>query len=197
MTINKTPHKITWHKRILLLVIGIALLYGFWFDYLDSLRYPISATKFLTIGEMLGGNMIYQPWNIIGHLIPTLFLMFYNRKKLELALVGFLISTVVMDTPLWGIDVLYLHPSQHLWKENNLPTDNLWEWIAFYYNPIGTYGVWGSDWYPPAWLMFWSLPGRIALAGILILIQHKMEKKRGKLITFRELFKKDSSMDRI
>jgi len=133
---------------------------------------------------MLGGNSIYQPWNIIGHAIPTLFLLFYDRKKWEYVLVGFLISTVVMDTPLWGVDVLQAHPNQDLWKENGVPTHDLWEWIAFYYNPIGTYGVWG-DGYPPAWLIFWSVAGRIAAAIGLILYQHKSEKKRGKRLTFR------------
>lgn len=133
---------------------------------------------------MLGGNSIYQPWNIIGHGIPTLFLLFYDRKKWEYALVGFLISTVVMDSPIWGVDVLYAHPNQDLWKENGVPTHNLWEWIAFYYNPVGSYGVW-DNWFPPAWLMFWSVAGRIAVAIGLILYQHGREKDRKARLTFR------------
>jgi len=27
------------------------------------------------IGKILGGNSIYQPWNIIGHCIPGLFIL--------------------------------------------------------------------------------------------------------------------------
>ena len=147
-------------------------------------------SKVITIGEMLGGNGIYQPWNVIGHIIPGLFLMLYRRDKIELAIAGVLISTVVMDTPLWGIEVLYFHPNEHLWKINDVPTDNIWEWISFYYNPIGTYGVWGvGNSFPSAAVIFWSIFARIFAAGSLIWFQNKHEENKKEGISINGLVK--------
>jgi hypothetical protein len=179
------------------IVIIIAVIYGIWFDYLDSLRYSPSPTicntelcksKIIPIGDMLGGNRIYQPWNILGHLIPGLFLMFYKPDKIELAIAGVLISTVIMDTPLWGVEVLYFHPDQHLWIKDDVPTDNIWEWIGFYYNPIGTDGVWGaSNSFPSSAIIFWSIFARIAAAGLLILFQNKHEENKKENISINRI----------
>lgn len=178
-------------------IIIIAVIYGIWFDYLDSLRYSIPHTICSTklcetmvtpVGDMLGGNIIYQPWNIIGHLIPGLFLIFYKPSKIELAIAGILISTVVMDTPLWGAEVLYLHPNEHLWIQNNVPTDNIMEWITFYYNPIGTYGVWGpGNSFPSAAIIFWSIVARIGVAGFLIWFQNKHEEIKKENISINKV----------
>ena len=151
----------------------------------------------MTIGEMLGGNMIYQPWNVIGHIIPALFLVLYKTSKLEVAIAAILISTVVMDTPVWGAEVLYLHPNQQLPMAGNSTTPDLWEWSKFYYNPIGTYGVWGDP-PPSAALIFWSMVGRIGLAVFMIWYQIRWEKVHGEtslnkflMNKIKETFKKD------
>lgn len=137
---------------------------------------------------MLGGNGVYQPWNLIGHLIPGLFLIFYKPDKIELAIAGFLISTVVMDTPLWGVEVLYFHPNQQLWIKDDVPTDNIWEWIGFYYNPIGTDGVWGaSNSFPTAAVIFWSIVARIFGAGFLIWFQNKHEGRKNEIISINSV----------
>jgi hypothetical protein len=56
----------------------------------------------IPVGDLLGGNAYYQLWNVIGHLIPGLLLVWLTPKKVELFVAGALISSVVMDSPLWG-----------------------------------------------------------------------------------------------
>jgi hypothetical protein len=100
----------TWTKSTLSIVIAVAISYGIWFNLLDSLAYckqldnnnQFSHTC-TSIGTIFGGNQLYQPWNIIGHCLPGLFMaLLFKEKKLELFVAGVLISTVVMDSPLWG-----------------------------------------------------------------------------------------------
>ena len=91
---------------------------------------------------MFGGDRIYQPWNVIGHLIPGLFLVWWTPKKLELFVAGALISSIIMDSPLWG--VIRLEHHLPLWYindmgENFVNTWNLSNWIYYYYNPLGIY----------------------------------------------------------
>jgi hypothetical protein len=157
----------TWSRRMIIAIICVAISYGIWFDYLDSL---------VGIGTLFGGNIYYQPWNIIGHFLPALFLLLLDPRKIEFFLAGFLISTAVMDLPVWGVERIYAHHG-YLWLEHS-NTYSVSAWSQFYYNPIGTYGVWGST-FPTAMVMFWSVVGRLLAAGFLIWYQTKIEKEAG------------------
>lgn len=133
---------------------------------------------------MFGGDQLYQPWNVIGHLIPGLFLVWLTPKKVELFVAGALISSVVMDSPLWGtvrIDVHVLplwHIDNSQDSESFSNTCDIHEWIQFYYNPVGTYGVWDiNSSIPSAALIFWSLVLRSLGAGLLIWWQARQEEQ--------------------
>jgi hypothetical protein len=176
----------TWTKEKVSIIVGIAILYSIWFDLLDSLVYcegsPSSSNSIVdckSIGEIFGGNQVYQPWNITGHLIPTLFMLFLKPIRIWYFLAAFLISTAVMDSPLWGVERLLWH-GQPLWQQNHTPTYDFGSWIVYYYNPLGTYHVWDHNWlfpnFPTSSVIFWSLVARIS-AGVCILIwfQNKQE----------------------
>jgi len=169
----------TWTLRVLTIVISIAIAYGAWFDCLDSL---------VGAGELFGGNVIYQPWNILGHFIPALFMLLFFPKKIEMFVAAFLISTVVMDTPLWGIERLYLH-NGILWNQTG-NTNSLAKWIAFYYNPLGFYGVWGSA-FPTASILFFSIVARLGSAIGLIWYQHKLELSLNTRVSLKNMVKQD------
>ena len=175
-------------------MISIAILYGLWFNILDSVGYCINQDQLqsnrcdekcilLPVGKLFGGDQIYQPWNIIGHLIPGLFLVWWTPKKVELFVAGALISSVVMDSPLWGTVRIYEHalPLWHVYGqniENFTNTCNIDEWIQFYYNPVGTYGVWDiNSGLPSAAMIFWSLIGRSLGACLLIWWQNRQEEE--------------------
>jgi hypothetical protein len=149
-------------------VAGIAIGYGLWFDYLDSLP---------GIGALYGGNLYYQPWNIIGHFVPSLFMLIMDPKKIELFFAAFLISTAVMDLPNWGMERLYLHHG-YLWLQHG-NTYSLSAWIGFYYSPFGSYGVWGGA-FPTAAVMFWSVVARLGAAFGLIWYQDRLERHVGR-----------------
>jgi len=183
----------TWTRRRILIVVGIAVLYGTWFNILDSAGYCLNQAKLqstgcdvkcdvLSIGAIFGGDQIYQPWNVIGHLIPGLFLVWWTPKKIELFVAGALISSVVMDSPLWGVirvdghDLPLWHIIMNENEESFANTCDINKWIVFYYNPVGTYGVWDISGIPSAALIFWSLVGRSVGAGLLIWWQAKQEK---------------------
>lgn len=69
-------------KKIFVVVILISFGYGIWFKYLDSAKYCSDYGKVCKdIGNILGRNSIYQPWNIIGHCIPGLFLLLITPKR--------------------------------------------------------------------------------------------------------------------
>lgn len=166
----------TWDKKRVVIVILISIVYGVWFDYLDSAN---------GIGDDMGGNIKYQSWNIVGHMIPGLF-MFLTYRKLELFLAGVLISTVVMDAPLWGVMKVDGH-HQALW--NPAPTMSITSWISFYYNPIGLYTVW--NWVggqPTAALMFWSMVARAGCAFMLIWYQDRLE-SQGKEFKLTKIYR--------
>jgi len=183
----------TWTRRRILIVIAIALLYGTWFNILDSAGYCLNQQKLLSgtcdvncdvlsIGAIFGGDQYYQPWNVIGHLIPGLFLVWWTPKKIELFVAGALISSVVMDSPLWGVIREEGHelPLWHIaeGEQNFVNTCNVGTWIQFYYNPSGAYGVWNiSSGFPSAAMIFWSLVARSLVAGLLIWWQAKQEKE--------------------
>ncbi|HET6588605.1 MAG TPA: hypothetical protein VFG45_00405 [Candidatus Nitrosocosmicus sp.] len=174
--------KKVWTKKRIMLIILVSISYATWFDFLDSIAYcpasniPINC---LSIGEVFGGNHLYQPWNIIGHFIPALFMFFLKPLKIEYFIAVFLLSTVVMDSPIWGIERL-LHGNL-LWAEDHIPTTSIVEWIKYYYNPIGMYGVWDHDWifenFPSAAVIFWSLVIRIAVVIPLIYVEKKSNKE--------------------
>lgn len=154
---------LTWNKRIVVVIILVAISYGVWFDYLDSLP---------GIGALFGGNKIYQPWNIIGHTIPGLFMLILDPRKIEYFIAGFLISTAVMDLPVWGVE--RLAHGGILWTQHG-NTYSITKWMEFYYNPFGVYGVWSGT-FPTASVIFVSVFLRLIGAGILIWLQHHLEK---------------------
>jgi len=191
----------TWTKERIGIIIAVAVGYGIWFNYLDTAAYCVPPNKpvpleipdrvvnidkqqCIEVGLVLGGNVQYQPWNIIGHCIPGLFLLLLMPKKLELFLAGVLISSAIMDSPLWG--VMRLANNLPLWymveKVNFVDTSidlkGLWDWTIYYYNPIGPYQVWERPWFdnlPNAALIFWSVALRIIFAIILIVWQMRQE----------------------
>jgi hypothetical protein len=169
----------------------VAIVYGIWFNVLDSAGYcqyqkvpPKNCNEkchVIPVGHLFGGDMNYQPWNVVGHLIPGLFLVWLTPKKVELFVAGALISTAVMDSPLWGVIRLDAH-ALPLWylitpeAKDFTNTCDIGKWIPFYYNPVGTYGVWSiSIGFPSAAVIFWSLAGRLLAAGLLIWWQAKQE----------------------
>jgi hypothetical protein len=176
----------TWNKRTVAIVILVAIVYGLWFNVLDSAAYCNDKTKpenCVAVGEILGENNVYQFWNIIGHILPGLFLALYFKKRLEYFIAGIFVSSAVMDSPLWGVARL-LHGLPLWHSEPNNPyaiTYSLHEWITYYYNPIGDYQVWEDFWlfpgFPTASVIFWSILFRIILAGLLIYWQDKQERE--------------------
>jgi hypothetical protein len=89
-------------------IIVVAFIYGVGFNFIDSLNYCYNDKNLgyacKSVGDIFGGDLKYQPWNIIGHIIPGLFMLFYFRSKkeelaiVELFLAGILISTATMDS---------------------------------------------------------------------------------------------------
>lgn len=195
MNLSNKTLKPTWTSRRIIIVISIAILYGLWFNILDSAGYCLNQQELqskscdvrcviLPVGQMFGGDQLYQPWNVIGHLIPGLFLVWLTPKKVELFVAGALISSVVMDSPLWGtvrIDVHVLplwHIDNSQDSESFSNTCDIHKWIQFYYNPVGTYGVWDiNSSIPSAALIFWSLVARSLGAGLLIWWQARQEEQ--------------------
>jgi hypothetical protein len=188
----------TWTTRRIIVIVSIAIIYGIWFNFIDTIIYCYNNNSICkSLGEIFGGNFYYQPWNVLGHMIPGLFLLLYFRSKkeelaiIELFLAGILISTAIMDSPLWGVIRLYGH-DMALWhlvnsaQPHNEPTSNIWIWIMYYYNPIGLYGVWDGP-FPSAALLFWSVVGRIAAAVILILWQYRQEKNDKPISSIKDL----------
>jgi hypothetical protein len=187
----------TWTRKRIVVVIGVAIIYGVWFNYLDSAAYCDDEGIYencIAVGETLGGSTYYQPWNIIGHCIPGLFLLLIMPKKVELFIAGILISSAVMDSPLWGVMRFAHVPPLPLWhmegEINFVVTWSLWEWIVYYYNPIGSYAVWEDYWLAPglpnAAMIFWSVAVRIILAAVLIIWQNRQEDD-GKEFSLREI----------
>lgn len=189
MNSTNNGFKPTWTRKSISIVIAIALLYGTWFNVLDSAGYCQNKQELTSVscdekcdvlpaGDLFGGNEYYQPWNVIGHLIPGLFLVLWSPKKVELFVAGALISSVVMDSPLWGVIREEGHdlPLWVLGKTDFVNTCDVGKWIQFYYNPAGFYGVWEfSNSFPSAALIFWSLVARSLVAGLLIWWQAKQE----------------------
>jgi len=205
--IHHNRRRKTWTARRITIIISIAIIYGIWFNFIDAITYCYkdhgNNDICKSLGQIFGGDLYYQPWNVFGHMIPGLFLLLYFRSKkeelaiIELFIAGILISTATMDSPIWG--VLRLWHDEPLWHlvytpppiPHNGPTtgpalDQLWTWILYYYNPIGRYGVWGGPW-PTAATIFWSVVARIAGAIVLILWQHRQEKNNKPISSIKDL----------
>jgi hypothetical protein len=188
----------TWTARRIIVIVSVAIIYGVWFNFIDTLSYCYNDNSICkSLGQIFGGDLKYQPWNVFGHIIPGLFMLLYFRSKkeelaiIELFIAGILISTATMDSPLWG--VIRLWHDTPLWHLVNTPppphnesTGDIWTWIVYYYNPIGTYGVWAGP-LPTAAMLFWSVVGRIAGAVILILWQHRQEKNNEPISSIKDL----------
>lgn len=203
---NGRPHynkKQTWTTDRIVVIVTVALIYGVWFNFIDSLNYCYNENSICkSVGDMFGGNLKYQPWNIFGHIIPGLFMLLYFRSKkeelaiVELFIVGILVSTATMDSPLWGA-IRLLHGTP-LWHRVDTPVPphdepttgpafvQFGSWVSYYYNPIGSYGVWGDS-FPTAATLFWSVVGRIAGAVILIIWQFRQEKMEAPASTIKDL----------
>jgi hypothetical protein len=174
----------TWTRRRIIIIIIISILYGLWFNFLDSAAYcddSVDGRHCIPVGQILGNNDVYQPWNIIGHCIPGLFMLLFEPRKAELFIAGVLISSAVMDSPLWGV-ARSLHglPLWHIEGDNLFaPTYNIVQWIVYYYNPLGFYQVWGDYWLAPglpnASMIFWSIVLRLVGAVLLIWWQDRQE----------------------
>lgn len=79
----------TWNVTVIGILILVSIIYGVWFNFLDSAAYCYLNKEqeiCKPIGEALGHNNLYQTWNIMGHMIPSLFIFLYFRK-IELLLV--------------------------------------------------------------------------------------------------------------
>jgi hypothetical protein len=196
----------TWNVTVISILILVSIIYGVWFNFLDSAAYCYLNNEqevCKPIGEALGHNNLYQTWNIIGHLIPSLFLFLYFRK-IELLFVSLLISTSIMDSPIWGIMRLVLYENVGLWHcadgkcepthgcdVNYEQTSIVYEWMIFYYNPFGFYPVWEDYWpiecSPTSALIFWSLVLRVSIAIVIIGWQERVEKKGKRFSIIKEL----------
>ena len=131
-------------------------------------------------------------------MIPGLFLLlfFWNKKEelaiIELFLAGILISSAVMDSPIWGVVRLFGHDNMPLWhlvsypKPHNEPTRDIWVWVGYYYNHIGLCGVWDGP-FPTAAVLFWSVVGRFAAAAFLIVWQYIQEKNDKPISSIKDL----------
>jgi hypothetical protein len=203
---NSRTYDKTWTKKRLGIVIAVSIVYGIWFNLIDSVAFCQYSSKdsggsCKSIGEIFGGQEFYQSWNIVGHFLPGLFmLLLFKQQKLELFLAAFLISTVVMDSPLWGVERRIAH-GLSLW--HGIPNANttvcpvvhprtfhINEWVMYYYNPIGFDLVWDCSWlfpnFPTAAAIFWSLVGRISAAILLIWYQERIE-ARGEYFSLKKL----------
>jgi hypothetical protein len=196
-SIHHRARRRTWNTRR---IIVIAFIYGIWFNFIDTIVYCYNNNNICkSLGEIFGGNLYYQPWNVVGHMIPGLFLLlfFWNKKEelaiIELFLAGILISSAVMDSPIWGVVRLYGHDNMPLWHlvnspppAHNEPTRDIWVWIGYYYNPIGLYGVWDGP-FPSAAVLFWSVLGGFSAAVVLILWQYRQEKNEKPISSIKDL----------
>jgi hypothetical protein len=217
VTLQKLVGRKTWTKKNIGIILVVAVGYGIWFNYLDAAvycteRYPgyHPSPKFcqeisykdqegnekklgtVPIGKILGDNQYYQPWNIIGHVLPGLLLLLLMPKRVELFLAAVLISSAVMDSPLWGVMRLAIDlPLWHIEDGRNfVETWDLGAWVVYYYNPFGAYPVWGDSWLgkglPNAAMIFWSVALRLIFAGILIVWQIKQE-EQGKEFSLKKI----------
>ena len=74
----------TWNVKVISILILVSIIYGVWFNFLDSAAYCYLNKEqeiCKPIGEALGHNNLYQTWNIMGHIIPSLFYIFIFSKN--------------------------------------------------------------------------------------------------------------------
>ena len=93
----------TWTTRRITVIISIAIIYGIWFNFIDTIIYCYNNNSICkSLGEIFGGNFYYQPWNVLGHMIPGLFLLLYFRsKKEELAIIELFLAGILISTVSW------------------------------------------------------------------------------------------------
>lgn len=87
-----------------------------------------------------------------------------------------------------GVERLYLHHCV-LWDEKG-NTYSPSSWIALYYNPLGSYGIWGSP-FPTASIMFFSIAAGLGAATALIWYQHKLELSLNRPVSLKNMVKLD------
>jgi hypothetical protein len=119
-------------------------------------------------------------------------MLLLKPNKLELFIAGILISSVVMDSPLWGAMKLWHGlPLWHVDGKNNFAkTSSLGAWIADHYNPIGKNPVWEASWpiagLPTSAMIFWGFIAKICAAAALIWLQARQE-AAGKQFSLKQL----------
>lgn len=126
----------------------------------------------------------------------------FRPWKLELFIAGILVSTAVMDSPVWGI--ARISHGLPLWHADasgsHVPTSDISEWIVYYYNPVGSYLVWDSPWlfpeFPSAAAIFWSVFARFAAAAVIIGWQYRKEHKDNREYSLSEVISRNLALRR-
>jgi len=129
-----------------------SLLYALWWNFLDAAP---------NLGSVVGYH--YQVLNGIGHFLPTLVFLWLHPARWEFAVSAGIFSTIVMDSPLWG---LY---HQHIY--HSLPWGYDWiTWSTLYFNPFVDKVWWNLYGLPvSSAVMFWSLILRVlAITGLIM-----------------------------
>ena len=132
-------------------------VYAVWWLFLDSTP---------RIGETVGRH--YQLLNVVGHFLPVLAFVWMNREQWEIGVSAGVFSTLIMDSPLWGVFQQYAY--------GVLPYGYDWlTWSSLYFNPFVDKVWWGLDLFPfpfvipvTSILMFTSVSLRWVLVAYLL-----------------------------
>lgn len=183
MSVSRIP---TWLIRIRYLAL-LSFLYAMWFNWLDTIP---GVGAFLSepgqhesaaLNSGLAGDTGYQIWNWLGHFIPASFYLIMLRGAYKTFWIAAgLLSTGVMDSPLWGVTRMlrgYADMDNGFWcrgaQDFDFPQCGFADWLAFYYNPIGAYPVLPAFPVGEASIVvtsaaiFWSFLLRISLFGFI------------------------------
>ncbi len=177
--------ELRWFHKYEFIII-ISFFYGVWFDFADSI--PDIGLAFV---NPFFGNY-YQVWNYIGHGLAGSFWVFVDHRNWRFWAAAILISTVVMDSPLWGLIREFDVNGHDFWCDPDpiIPFNyrkhcTFTEWFHFYYNWVGNYSVLGKEstyhpsgttiFIPSASIIFWSLAGRGVLAWWFIRSAYKQK----------------------
>jgi hypothetical protein len=122
-------------------------------------------------------------------------MLLFRPRKAELFVAGALISSAVMDSPLWGVSRL-LHglPLWHIEGDNLfVPTQSFAQWIVYYYDPIEFYQVWRDYWLasglPNAAMIFWSVVLRFPWRVFAYLVARQTGIYGSRVIVKRNVFR--------
>ena len=144
------------YKALVTAVLG-ASLYGFWWLAIDAA--PGVDVPFVWWRVMNG----YQLINILGHfLVPVILFAGLRPKRFKLAIAQGILSSLVMDSPMWGIFSQYLYSVE--------PWDMDWaSWSMQYFHPLND-RVWWHLYSIPVTggVIFLSLVGRWAIVLSLV-----------------------------